>query len=284
MLPTINGLVEDVAELVSLPEVCSRVNQLVDDPEIGIPHLADAIGQDPALTVRLLRVANGPLYGFSGSVHTVPHACDLLGRERVRELLLATTASHLFDGLPNELVSTEDFWRHSLYCALAARHLASHTALAVEPEVLFTAGMLHDVGDLVLFNRMPEAARSALLLAMEGPGDPEIQEAERQVFGFEHSQVGAALARRWQLPPLIVECIEYHHAPERAPQHPEAAAVVHIANTVAYWAELNSHDRGEAPQIHPEAWELTGLTAADADAALEAARTMIGGAQALFLG
>lgn len=283
MHPTIEALIQDVEELVALPEVCARVNRMADDPAIGIDHLAEAVTQDPALTAQLLRVANDPLHGVPGRVDTVAGAAELLGKERFRELALATTATHLFDGLPNELVSMHDFWRHSLFCALAARQLAPHSSLEAEREVLFTAGLLHDVGELLLFNRLPERAREALTLALDGVEEPEIHQAERRVIGFDHGEVGAALARRWGLPPMLSESIEFHHRPCDAPHHPGAAALIHIANAVACWAELNSHRREEAPPIQPEAWELTGLTHGQAHAAAESAREMIQGAEALFL-
>ena len=282
MRPIIETLVEEVAQLVSPPRVCDHINRLVEDSAVGAENIADAIAQDPALTAQLLRLANEPRYG-AGGVDTVAHACEVIGLERVRELVIANGAADLFEGLPNGLVSMHDFWRHSLLCAVAARELARFSRVEVSAEVLFTAGMLHDIGDLVLFNRMPHQAREVLLLASEGPGEPEIQEAERRVIGFDHCEVGNALALRWGLPPLLTECIAYHHAPLRAPHHPEAAALVHIANSVACWAELDSRDRDEAPRIDPGVWALTGLTPEHALAAVGPVRALGAGTEALFL-
>ena len=283
MRPIIETLVDEVADLVSPPQLCEHIKRLVNDSAVGTEQIADAIAQDPALTAQLLRLANDPRYGSDGVIDTVTHACERIGRDRVRELVIARGAANLFEGLSNELVSMLDFWRHSLLCAVAARELARFSRVGVAAEALFTAGMLHDIGDLVLFNRMPHQAREVLLLTAEGPGEPEIHEVERRVIGFDHCEVGRALALRWDLPPLLTECIAHHHAPRRASRYPEAAALVHIANTVACWAELNSRDREEAPRIDPAAWALTGLTPEHALAAIGPVRTMISGVEAMFL-
>src|ERR1035438_10349329 len=161
----ITELVKGVGDLVTLPDVFIRIDQLVEDPDSTIDDIVKVVSQDPSFTVRLLRIANSPFYGFSSTIETVSRAVTLIGTSHVRNLALSTSVSRTFAGLPNELVSMDNFWHHSLYCALTARILA-HRVRKSDPEAVFTAGLLHDIGELVIFNRLPKEAKETLLLVL----------------------------------------------------------------------------------------------------------------------
>ncbi len=280
---TVEALVTDVGELVSLPEVAVRLNEMVDDPDCSAGDIAKAIGGDPALTARLLRIANSPLYGFTSEIDTVTRAVTVLGTKQVRDLALATSAADAFSGIPNRLVSMENFWYHSLYCALAAQQLATAVqGRRLQADVLFVAGLLHDIGELVIFHELPELARESLLLSAEGADELELYQAERQLIGFDHAQLGGALARHWHLPVVLEECIEFHHEPEKAGRHPMEVAAVHVANSLAYLAELHSENAYEAPEISPRAWELLGLDSSVSMPVVAEAQARIGEVQAVF--
>lgn len=258
MAASVDEVLEGIENLVSLPAACVRINEMVENPRCSADDMGRVINQDPALAARLLRVANSPLYGVAGKIDTVSRAVTLLGTRQVQTLALATSAVRAFDGIPNELVSMESFWEHSIYSALAARTLAME-CLKSKRESVFVAGLLHDIGQLVLYYRLPELSAQALVAVMEGPGELEAQEAERELMGFDHAQVGGELVRRWGLPLNLQGCVAFHHDPAHAAQHPVEVAIVHIANSIAALAELNSLDVHEAPRIQPVAWELTGL-------------------------
>ena len=251
-------LVAQVRDLVSLPEVAMRVNSMIDDPNCSAPKIGRVIDQDAGLTARLLRMANSAFYGLAAQVETTARAISVIGSDRLRELVLATSAISTFNRIPNDLVSMEDFWCHNIYCALAARYLAqlSHR---VPPESVFVAGLLHDVGRLVIFTRLPDQARDALWRSIDGPGEVELQVAEREVLGFDHAEVGGALARSWKLPRSLGDPIEFHHQPDAAAEYPVETAIVHIANSVAFMAEVDDPGPQSAPRIEPAALALVGL-------------------------
>jgi HD-like signal output (HDOD) protein len=259
MTVTVEELIKDINTLVSFPVVGIRVNEMVNNPNVSASEIGKVIGQDPALTARLLRIANSAAFGLAAQVSTVSRAVTVIGNKLIRDLVLATSTINAFEGIPNELVSMENFWRHSLLCGLAARILAERRHMK-NTETLFIAGMLHDVGQLVIFRKMPKQAKEALLLSIEGPEDFALHNAERQIFGFDHAQVGAALLRHWNFPPLLVECAEYHHAPTKAKNFPVEAALVHIANSVAQLAEIDSVQEEHALLTEDAAWAATGLT------------------------
>lgn len=258
-------LVKGVGDLVTLPDVFIRINQLVEDPDSTLDDIAKVVSQDPSFTVRLLRVANSAFYGFSSAIETVPRAVTLIGTSQVRNLALSTSVARTFAGLPNELVSMENFWHHSLYCALTARILAKHVRKS-DPEALFTAGLLHDIGELVIFNRLPDQAKEALELVLDSGDELPVYLAERKIMGFDHGQVGGELARQWNLPPLLQDCIACHHDIAQAQHCPRETAIVHVANVLALMAEVDTLDPGDVEPIDPKAWEIIGL---DADEIIE---------------
>ena len=127
-------------------------------------------------------------------------------------------------------------------------------------ETEFLAGLLHDIGQLVIFHKEPLEARRALLLSIEGPNDLALHTAEQEVFGFDHAQVGAKLLRHWHFPDLLVACVEKHHAPQEEHKFSVEVALVHIANSIATLAEIDSTLEEDALRTEPMAWELLGLS------------------------
>lgn len=265
----VKALVKDVDKLVSLPEVAMRINQMVDDPNSTAAEMGKVLAQDPALVARLLRIANSPFYGLSMEIDSVSRAVTLLGTKQIRDLVVSTSAAHAFDGIPNSLISMKDFWRHSLYCGLLAQKLAN-TSGKVNGDAIFIAGLLHDIGQLVMFYRMPAESHQAILLVMEGTEGLQTYEAERRIFGFDHMQVGGELVRNWQLSKTLQDCVEFHHEPARAKDFPVETAIIHIANTIAVIAELYETDFAEElAGVDPVYWELTGLCVEDVQSAID---------------
>ncbi|HQS59857.1 MAG TPA: HDOD domain-containing protein [Gallionellaceae bacterium] len=284
MKKEITELVQGVGDLVTLPDVFIRINQLVESPNSSAVDIAQAVSQDPAFTVRLLRVANSPYYGFSSSIDTVAKAVSIIGTSQIRNLALSTAIASSFSGLSNKLVSMDNFWRHSLYCGLAARKLAV-LAGKCDAEAVFTAGLLHDIGELVIFNRLPQQAQASLLQVLDSADELPLYQAEQQTMGFDHAQLGGELARQWKLPPMLEECIEYHHDIQSARRYPRETALVHIANILAQMAEVQTLDRDDVAPINPQAWEITGLSAADViETTVRETQAEIAEAEALFFG
>ena len=271
----VHDLVKNAKDLVSLPEVSLRVNELANDPNSTADDMAKVISQDPALVARMLKIANSVFYGLSTEVETITRAVAVLGTNKIRDLVLSTAASDTFDGIPNDLITMQDFWHHSLYCGLLAQILAKKSK-KVHAESIFIAGLLHDIGQLLMFNQLPEKSHEAILLLMEGPEELETYEAERHVFGFDHMQVGAELAKHWNLAPVLQECVEFHHEPQMAKEFPAEVALINIANAVAVMADFDSmSEDDEIPRINDISWELTGLSKNDLPEAIKKAQEEI---------
>jgi len=270
----VQDLVKNASDLVSLPEVSLRVNEIANDPDSTADDMGKVISQDPALVARMLKIANSAFYGVSNEVETITRAIAILGTKKIRDLVISTAASDTFDGIPNNLITMQDFWHHSLYCALLAQILAKKSK-KIKSESIFIAGLLHDIGQLLMFNKLPEKSHETILLLMEGTEELETYEAERHVFGFDHMEVGAELIKKWKLAPVLQECIEFHHVPQNAKNFPAEVALINIANAVAVMADFNSMNEDDIPMINPISWELTGLSKNDLPEAIKQAQEEI---------
>jgi HD-like signal output (HDOD) protein len=271
----VDDIVDDVAAMVSLPAVAVRICELADDPKSTALDLERIIAPDLALTARLLKIANSPAIGMQRKITTISRAITLLGTRTVRDLALGVAAVNSFDRIPVELITMEDFWTHSMLAAASARELASHTARRAAAESAFVEGLLHDVGMLILFRSRPDESRQALLMHADDPGERTVQQCEREIFGFTHCDVGAALARRWHLPPALQACIEFHDDPSIAPDHLFDVAIVHIADRIAMLAEIDSVNLENTEPISDIVWTLTGLSPECVPGVVAAARLQL---------
>lgn len=284
-------LVSGNVDLVSLPEVCIRVQTMTDDPDCTAAGLGKVISQDIALTASLLKLVNSAYYGFPTKIDTVSRAVSIVGIRELRDLSLAMSAVEVFSSIPDNLVDMASFWRHSVFCGVLAQALSSYCNV-LHKERLFIAGLLHDVGKLLIYCKMPEQA-SKLLRKIDSCSDDLCLE-ERKLFEFDHAQVGAELLLLWQLPPSLQEAVAYHHSPELAEQAKLEAAIIHIANAVTNYIEqaernnplpyydpyaifLSSSElTGEIKEEHitqatSAAWKVTGITTANIKSSVQAA-------------
>jgi putative nucleotidyltransferase with HDIG domain len=248
-----DGLVVGIRDRIALPEVALRVAQMANDLDSSADDIGREIRKDAALTARLLRVANSAVFGHSHQISTIGRAVATIGLTQVRDLTVGLAVIRAFEGIPNTVVALESFWRQSVLCAIAAAHIVARRKIR-HSETAFVAGLLHDIGQLVLFNRVPDLARQALLMSVDSASAIPLYLCERKVFGFDHTAVGAALAQHWNLPASLQESIRFHHEPALAQSHPIEAAIVHIANSVARLAAS-----GDAAPIDPLALRAVGL-------------------------
>jgi len=283
MITTPEQLIDDIGELVSLPEACVRINEMVDDPDCSVEDIGKVISSDPALTLRILKIANSPFYGLSTGVDTVSRAITVLGTVQLRDLILASSACNTFEGIPNDLISMDDFWHHSIFCGITARKLAN-SRMQGRGEALFVTGLLHDVGQLIIFNRLPVEAKQVLLRIKNTNRASGLHLIEQQIIGFDHSQVAAALTRRWKLPTYIQECVAFHHTPLKAGTFPQEAAIIHIAQAITNLAVKASLEYNDIDYIDDNIWKTAGLTKGIIEQTISEVTPEISEVQAMFAG
>lgn len=256
-------LARSIDDLGSLPTVCARLSELMKDAEASRIEIENVISHDPGLTARLLRLANSERYGAQGQVESVAQAVAMVEPDELSQLLTDTTPEETFDRIPPELVDMENFWHHSVCCGLAARELCVECG-GPNPGRLFVLGLLHDIGQLVLYHGMPAYAQGVL----ERAGEPESYRyrAEREMLGFTHAEVGSELLRNWGYPASLWEPVAFHHEPAKARDYELETALVHIATGLSdvfepSWNTQRSLSEATAT-INKHAWWVTGLSPA----------------------
>jgi len=276
-------LIKGSVKLATLPEVFTKINEMVDDPSSSASDIGKFISQDPGLTARLLKIANSPLYGFPSRIDTVSRAITIIGTRGLRDLILATSVINNFTRMPSDHIDMQKFWSHSLYCGVIARLIAVKcNALHTEP--FFVSGLLHDIGQLIILNKLPEMSRETQMRANDGA--IALNEIEQEVIGFDHARVGAELLRDWRLPETIIDSTEYHHEPSKAELSPLGASIVHIASELARDVEMNSELSGDifiSSKVDQVAVAITGLNESVIENIKEEAALQFSAALELFL-
>jgi HD-like signal output (HDOD) protein len=242
-------------ELFSLPVVYARIIQSINDPKSSSLQIAEAIGKDANLSIRLLRMVNSPSYGFAEKIDSVSRAVSLLGTDDLTNLAVDVKVLQQFHGIPSAMIDMDSFWRHSIRCGLFARILAGHLCLPGE-ELYFTGGLLHDIGRLVMLERMPAPYTRAIAKGMTE--HLPIYRAEQETLQTDHSIVGKLLAMRWRLPTPITRMIGGHHSPASAHYAPEAC-LAHIADFLAHATGQEVNLVNEVPPFQRKAWEVLNL-------------------------
>ncbi|MCW9047735.1 MAG: HDOD domain-containing protein [Gammaproteobacteria bacterium] len=253
-------LVKGVVKLISLPEIYIRVSQILEDQNHSAKQLGEIISHDPALTARILRIVNSAYYSLAAKIELVSRAVSVIGEDDLRNLVLATSAVDTFKRIPNQLVDIDLFWRHSVHTGIVSRLLSKHCNI-LHGERLFVAGMLHDIGKLILYFKEPELSQQVLLDAADSDG--QLFRSEKKILGFTHGDVGAALIDAWKLSDTLKEVIAYHHTPLKAKNYRMETSIVHIANCVVNALgpdiDVDEHLLDDFPGFEPETLEITGL-------------------------
>jgi len=266
-------LLNSSTSLYSLPDVYFRLRNVLDNPDYSMAEVVSVISTDVGLTARLLKLVNSAFYGFKSKIYSVPNAIGMIGTQQLQDMVLATSVTRTFAGIPSDLMDMDDFWYKSIYCGVAARLLASRCDF-FDCERLFIAGLLCDIGHLVMYKELPELSQQSIRKSRES--DAALQDVEQEIFGFDYAQAGGVLTRQWKLPRILQHAIRYQLNPTGSEDYFMAAAIVHISRELTTAVEA---DPGTGPRdlnISPEIWELIELSPNECDSLYEEAKAQVG--------
>ncbi|MDH7576284.1 MAG: HDOD domain-containing protein [Bacillota bacterium] len=254
-------IVQRVRDLPALPQIVARVLKLTDDPDSTVKELNDAICQDQALTAKVLRLANSAYYGFPRRISTIIEAIVILGFNTIRNLVLAVSVHNLLSKeVPGYQLGRGELWRHSIACAMAARTLARRTRFP-SPDQAFIAGLLHDIGKVILSVYVSETFGELIKKVHEAK--IPFPQAEEEILGFTHAVIGSKVADKWNLPLPLVEAIAFHHSPLNAKENPKLTVLVHLADALCMMMGIGLGGDGLYYPLVPEALSIVGLKAED---------------------
>lgn len=244
-----------IGNLPSLPAVVVELLQSLDDADADTDLLARKISRDQALVAKMLRVANSSFYGLQGKVGSIQDAIVVLGLRGVRTLASAAAVAGVFGKTSASGYDFRVFWRHSIGVALCARALAPR--MRANAENAFAAGLLHDIGRLVLASCFPAHFKAALDYRQRL--DCPLLDAERALLGIDHAQVGRVLTERWKFPSLMSQAIAGHHAPD-GQETRSLACVLHVADAMVHALDLAGDEDEMAPRLQAPCWHSAGFS------------------------
>jgi putative nucleotidyltransferase with HDIG domain len=250
----LDDLVRGLKDLPSLPAVVMELLTSIDQEDVDISVLAKKVSHDQALTAKTLRLANSSLYGLQVKVTTIQQAITFLGFQTTRNLITAAAVTGCFAEGQCPGFDDKAFWRHSIAAAACCKVLARR--MRFNQDYAFTAGLLHDIGRLVLVSGYP--AQYQEVLEYRAAQDCTVLEAERAIMGLDHVVAGVALAEHWNFSDTMRLAIAHHHDPETVGAG-FLATIVHVANAIVHALDVARDDNDLVPAVSSVAWNALGL-------------------------
>lgn len=275
----INDMIVQTKTLASLPTVYDELMKVVNHPHSSAQDVANVISSDQSLTARLLRIVNSTFYSFPAAIETVSRAITIVGTAQLCDLALATSVMKMFGKELEGVVDMDMFWRHSIACGVFARIFANMRREA-NSEGFFVMGLLHDLGRLIMYAHAPNHSRRALdeAHARKMP----MNSVEKEIFGFNHAELGTALLESWNLPPVQREAVGRHHRPNGATRFPVEAATIHVSDMMAKALHLGRSGDLYVPPLFPEAWDKMKVSHTLLPDIVRDAETQIGDLMRIF--
>jgi HD-like signal output (HDOD) protein len=255
-----------LTELPPMPQVMFKAREIMNDPTSSFKALADILEKDQAMATRVLRLSNSAYYGLAGKVTSLQHAAVLLGYKTVGEVVAMATSSKLLgDSLEGYKLNSGDLWKHSLAVAIASKLIAAKGHKDLENDA-FSAGLIHDAGKIVLNKYILE--RSSAFEEYMSDQRKSFLDAEKEILGFDHSEIAAGMCEVWKIPKSLVSAICFHHYPA-ASNGSMLATIVHVADSLALMSGIGTGVDGMLYKMDQRAQESLKLNEGELSAILD---------------
>lgn len=256
--PNLEKALSRVSEIGSLPEVTTRIVDVVEDPKATAHDMHELVKSDPALATKILKVVNSAFYGLPSQISNLDRAIIMLGLSAVKNIALAASLTRLFK---TEAISAQfearDLWKHSIAVGVCSKAIADKVRFAQEEA--FVGGLVCDVGLLAIQQILAEKLKQCAETCFATPQD--YMALELQLIGADHQAFGDSLAAKWKFPPALRNCIAYHHEPHvLKPEFRRLVTVIYIADTICCQNQIGYWLPGCVQQLTQEALDCVGLT------------------------
>lgn len=249
-------IVTNVLKVAALPAVAMKFSEAIRDPLTSNQDLENIVSEDSALAAKVLMISNSALFNFPSKIDTISNAITIIGHKQLSEIILSCSIVAMFKDIPQDVIDMEQFWRHSIAVATAARILAA-SRREQNIEKFFTAGLLHDIGKLIIF---VEAPKYALEVISQSHAKKELMhKVEKDVLGFDHAKLGAMLLKKWKLPESIVSAVYYHHMPSVSSGDVIGPGIIHIADMITHALQFGLSGEEYVPTLNEKAWKVLDL-------------------------
>ncbi len=231
MKSTIFSLIEkDVSAFPSMPGAAAKLLKLLRNPDSSTAEVENILRCEPGLTANILKMTNSAYFGLTNRVGSIRQAMVLLGWKRLYQLVIASCVSAMMDKpVPGYDLPAGELWRHSIAVSAAAEGLAKELQLSGTDEI-FTAGLLHDVGKMILGKFVEQ---DLVKIDFETYHNLSFEKVEQDILGTDHAEVGARILEKWRLPAEMIAAVRWHHEPENAPSISQMGDVVHVADFIS---------------------------------------------------
>ncbi|MBF0357491.1 MAG: HDOD domain-containing protein [Magnetococcales bacterium] len=275
----LDSIIDSESQIASFPAIVPRIHKAVDDPRGSMDTVGRIITEDPALSARLLKVANSSFYTSPFPVKSISRALTMIGTKQLKDLVTAIYTVKMCSKYARKQIDMDSFWRHSIACGVAARVIATAKRI-MNTERFYLAGLLHDVGHLIIYTKLVKHTEE--LSKRCNLGKEPVYKLERELLGFDHAEVGGRLLKKWQLPDELVGPVMYHHTPSQAPDFQMETAIIHVAEIVASSMLYSSRIETKVPPLDPAAWDLIGTPLSAVPTILEQVKVQFEDAVKMF--
>ncbi len=273
--------IRKIEKLPTLPVIVYKILETLENPRSSAKDLRNTILNDQSISAKILRLANSAYYGYNRQVTDITQALVLLGFETVKSISLSVSVINAFPESDEEYsFKREDLWKHAMETAYGAKVIFENAGFK-NTERVFIHGLLHDIGKIIMAYYYPVDYEEAFKLSQNNNID--IQNAEKEIFGFDHTEAGYWLGQQWQFPKSILSGIRYHHDPFKAPRDvQESAFVIYLANALTYLPEISNGPNSRPPEINSRILDNLRLSESDLESIIEAFKSIVPQIESFF--
>lgn len=259
----VKQLIGNIRNLPTPPIVFEQIQKVINEPDTSVGDVGKILSEDPAMSVKVLKLTNSAFYGLQREVDSVKHAVMIIGLEAVKNLVLSASVLNMFKADQSNKDYHEAFWRHSLSTAFASRIIAQRfqSGKVFNPDPAFSVGLLHDIGKMVVCCFMPEEFKT-IRDKLQNETDAVESDVEMSVLGYNHCRIGKELTAQWKLPVRMADAIGFHHNPKEPNDSEDFAYLLCLANYIAHISTMDDNQlkKTKAPD---GVMEFFGIDASD---------------------